>query len=98
MAQVRCKASYTSTLAQRRLVMRKLLDKSAAVIGLALFSPWALAVQMEEMQTFVGKAVLYAFVLITIIIVAFVYFRQLPDKRSTTLQGMLNNETNATQI
>jgi CBS domain-containing protein len=77
--------------------MKKLLDKSAAVIGLALFSPWALAVQMEEMQTFVGKTILYAFVLMTVVIVAFVYFRQLPDKRSTTLQGMLNNETNATQ-
>src|SRR5665647_2066281 len=96
-AQVRCKASYTSTLAQRRLVMRKLLDKSAAVIGLALFSPWALAVQMEEMQTFVGKTILYAFVLMTVVIVAFVYFRQLPDKSKDTLQGMLNNKTDATQ-
>ena len=77
--------------------MRKLLDKSAAVIGLALFSPWALAVQMEEMQTFVGKTILYAFVLMTVVIVAFVYFRQLPDKSTDTLQGMLNNKTDATQ-
>jgi len=77
--------------------MRKLLDRSAAVIGLALFSPWALAVQMEEMQTVVGKAILYAFVLMTVVIVAFVYFRQLPDKSTDTLQGMLNNKTDATQ-
>src|SRR5665647_189221 len=96
-AQVRCKASYTSTLAQRRLVMRKLLDKSAAVIGLALFSPLAFAVQMEEMQTVVGKSILYAFVLMTVVIVALVYFKQSPDKSTDTLQGMLKNKTDATQ-
>ena len=77
--------------------MRKLLDKSAAVIGLALFSPWAFAMQLEEAQTFVGKAILYAFVLMTVVIVAFVYFRQLPDRSTDTLQGMLNNKTDATQ-
>src|SRR5665647_3849344 len=74
-AWVRCKASYGSTLTQRRLAMKKLLDRSAAVIGLALFSPLTFAMQLEEAQTFVGKAILHAFVLLTHIIVAFVYFR-----------------------
>lgn len=77
--------------------MRKLLDRSAVVIGFALFSPWAFAVQVEDMQTVIGKAVLYAFVLITVVVVAFVYFRQLPDKSTDTLQGMLNNKIDATQ-
>ena len=77
--------------------MRKLLDRSTAVIGLALFSPLALAMQSEEMQTFLGNAVLYALVLLTTVIVAFVYFRQLPNKSTDTLQGILNNETSAIQ-
>jgi len=75
--------------------MRKLLDRSAAVIGLALFSPVALALQLEEAQTFVGKAGLYVLVLSTIVVVVFVYFRQLPDKRAATLQRILNDETGA---
>ncbi len=75
--------------------MRKLLDRSAAVIGLALFSPVALALQLEEAQTFVGKAGLDVLVLSTIVVVVFVYFRQLPDKRAATLQRILNDETGA---
>ena len=75
--------------------MRKLLDRSAAVIGLALFSPVALALQLEEAQTVVGKAGLYVLVLSTIVVVVFVYFRQLPDKRAATLQRILNDETGA---
>ena len=77
--------------------MRKLLDKLAVLIGLALLSPMALAMQLEEAQTFIGKAGLYGFALITIITVAFVCFRQLPDQSTDTLQGMLDNKTDATQ-
>lgn len=77
--------------------MKKLLDRTAAVMGLALFSPWAFAVQMEEMQTSIGKAILYAFVLMTVVIVALVYSRQLTDKSTDTLQGMLKNKTDAAQ-
>ena len=76
--------------------MRKLVDISAAVIGLALFSPATFAVQLEEAQMFVGKAGLYALVLIAIITVVFVSLRQLPDKRAATLQTILSNEAGVT--
>ena len=76
--------------------MRKLLDRSAAVIGLALFSPTAFALQLEEAQMFVGTAGMYVLVLSTFVTVVFVYFRQLPDKRTATLQGILNDETGVT--
>ena len=77
--------------------MKKLLDRLTAVIGLALFSPLALAFQLEEVHSSIGKVILYAFALSAAGIVAVVYFRQVPDKRTDTLQGMLNNETKATQ-
>ena len=77
--------------------MKKLLDRLTAVIGLALFSPLAFAFQMEEVQSSIGQGILYAFALSAAGIVALVYFRQVSDKRSDTLQGMLNNETKATQ-
>ena len=76
--------------------MRKLLDRSAAVIGLALFSPATFALQLEEAQMLVGKAGPYALVLITAVTVAFVCFRQSPDKRTATLQAILNDETDTT--
>ena len=76
--------------------MRKFLDRSAAVIGLALFSPAALALQVEEAQMLVGKAGLYVLVLSTIVTVVFVCFRQLPDKRAATLQTILSNEAGVT--
>ncbi len=77
--------------------MRKILEKSATVIGLALISPLAFAANLEEVQTFVGKAVPSAFVLMMLIIIALVYFRQLPNKSADTLQSVLNSETNAAQ-
>ncbi len=77
--------------------MNKILKKSATVIGLALISPLALAANLEEVQSFVGKAVPSAFVLAMIVMAAFVFFRQLPNKSADTLQSVLNNETNATQ-
>jgi len=75
--------------------MRKLLDRSAAVIGLALFSPAAFALQLEEAQTFVGEAGAYVLVLCTLVTVAFVYFRQLPNKHAATLQAILSDEVGA---
>lgn len=76
--------------------MRKLLDRSAAVIGLALFSPAALALQLEEAQMFVGKAGLYALVLIMIVAGVYSYFRQSPDKNAATLQTILDAGIDAT--
>jgi len=76
--------------------MSKLLEWSTAVIGLALFSPAAFALQVEEAQMFVGKAGLYVLVLSTIVTVVFVCFRQLPDKRAATLQSILSNEAGVT--
>jgi CBS domain-containing protein len=75
--------------------MRKLLDRSATVIGLALFSPAAFALQLEEAQTFVGEAGAYVLVLCTLVTVAFVYFRQLPNKHAATLQAILSDEVGA---
>ena len=72
--------------------MKSLLDRSAAVVGLALFSPAAFALHLEEAQMFVGKAGLYVLVLSTIVTIVFVYFRQLPDKRAATLQSILSDE------
>ncbi len=77
--------------------MRKLLEKSTTVIGLALISPLAFAANLEAVQNFVGKAVPTAFALVMIVIVALMYFRQLPNKSADTLQSVLNSETNATQ-
>ncbi len=77
--------------------MKKILEKSAIVIGLALITPLAFAANLEEVQTFVGKAIPSAFALVMIVMAAFVYFQQLPNKSADTLQSVLNNETNATQ-
>jgi CBS-domain-containing membrane protein len=76
--------------------MKNFLDRSAAVIGLALFSPVAFALQLEEAQMFVGKAGLYVLVLSTIATIVFVCFRQLPDKRAATLQTILDDEAGVT--
>ncbi len=76
--------------------MKDFLGRSAAVIGLALFSPAAFALQLEEAQMFVGKAGLYVLVLSTIATIVFVCFRQLPDKRAATLQSILSDEAGVT--
>jgi CBS-domain-containing membrane protein len=76
--------------------MRKLLDRSAAVIALVLFSPAAFALQLEEAQMFVGEAGLYVLVFSTIATVVFVYFRQLPDRSAATLQSILSDEAGVT--
>ncbi|MGP1679791.1 MAG: CBS domain-containing protein [Burkholderiales bacterium] len=76
--------------------MKKLLDRSAAVIGLALFSPVAFAFAVEDAQTFVGEAGLYVLILSTIATIAFVYFRQLPDRHAATLQAILSDEAGVT--
>ena len=76
--------------------MKRLPDRSAAVLGLALFSTATFAMSVEESQTLVGKAGLYALVLILIVTVAFVCFRQAPHKGSATLQRVLNDEPDMT--
>ena len=66
--------------------MRKLLYKSATGIGLALLSPAVLAAREEELVTImIGKLPLYAFVLFLIVVVIYVYFMRLRDKRRTPL-------------
>ncbi len=75
--------------------MRKFLDRSAAVIVFALFSPATHAVGLEEAQLFVGQAGLYALVLIMIVAGVYSYFRQLPDKSAATLQAVLNDGIDA---
>ena len=76
--------------------MKKLLDISTAVIVLALFSPAAFALQLEEAQVFVGQAGAYVLILSTIVTVAFVYFRHLPDRNAATLQAILSDEAGVT--
>jgi len=76
--------------------MRKLLDRSAAVIGLALFSPATHAVDLEEAQTFVGEAGLYVLVLMMIVAGVYSYFMQLPNKSAATLQAILDAGIDAT--
>jgi len=76
--------------------MKKLFERSAAVIALALFSPVTFALQLEEAQAFVGEAGMYVLVLSTLVTVVFVYFRQLPDKHAATLQTILSDEAGVT--
>ncbi|MBI4191675.1 MAG: CBS domain-containing protein [Betaproteobacteria bacterium] len=68
--------------------MRKLFCKSGTGIGLALFSPAALAVQ-EELLTIIGKAPIYALILFVIVVGVSVYFMRSRDKRRTPLGGIL---------
>ncbi len=74
--------------------MRKLLDWSAIGVGLALLSPVALAVQLEDAQTFVGMAGVYVSILIMVVAAVLVYFSQFrDDKRSVPLRTILNGTT-----
>ncbi len=72
--------------------MRKLLDRSVIGSGLALLSPAALAVSLEEVHTLISLIVLFAFALITITIAVLVYFKPLPaqDKSAAPLRRMLS--------
>ena len=75
--------------------MRKLFDRSAASLVLALFAPVAFATQVEEMQTFIGRAAALALVVVMAIAGVYSLFRQLPDKRAATLQTILNEANQA---
>ena len=68
--------------------MRKLLYRSTIGIGLALLSPAALAAQLEEIQTFVGKLGLYVLILIMIVVAFYAYFMRSRDKRTAPLNGI----------
>lgn len=79
--------------------MRKLLDRSVIGGGLALLSPAAFAMQLEEAQALVGMAGLYVLALVMIVTAVFVYFMQLPsqDKRAAPLHSLLSS-TDATHM
>ncbi len=68
--------------------MRKLLHESGFAFGLALFAAAAHAAQLEEVQTFVGTVVLYAVLLFVIVVVCYVYFMRLRDKRAAPLSRL----------
>lgn len=72
--------------------MRKLCDRLAMSIGLALLSPAAFAVQLEDVQTYVGSTVFCFFLLFTIVVAAFVCFMQFGDKRSAPLHALCNGD------
>jgi CBS domain-containing protein len=65
--------------------MRKLLCKSGTGIGLALLSPAALAAQLEEVLTLIGKVPMYALIVFVVIVAIYVYFMRLRDKHSAPL-------------
>lgn len=66
--------------------MRKLLYKSGIGIGLALLSPAALAVQLEDLQAIIHQVVMYALILFVIIVAVCVFFMRLRDKRAAPLR------------
>jgi CBS domain-containing protein len=65
--------------------MRTFLRRSAIGIGLALLSSAALAAQLEELQAFVGKAILSFLILAAIVVAIVVYSMRLRDKRAVPL-------------
>lgn len=69
--------------------MRKLSYKSGAGIGLALLSPAVLAAQLEDVQTIISKAPMYALILFAIVSAVWVYSMRLRDKRAAPLNRLL---------
>ncbi len=61
--------------------MRKLYCKSGTSIGLALVPAAAFAAQLEQLQTAINTAVLYAVLLFVIVVACYAYFMRLRDKR-----------------
>jgi CBS domain-containing protein len=61
--------------------MKTLLHKSGSGIGLALLPAAAFAAQLEQLQTAINSAVLYAVLLFVIIVAVYAYFMRLRDKR-----------------
>lgn len=66
--------------------MRRLFHASGIGIGLAMFSPAVLAVQLEELQALIHQVVLYALILVVIVLAVYVYFARLQDKRAAPLR------------
>jgi CBS domain-containing protein len=65
--------------------LRKRLYRFGAGIGLALLSPAALAVTVEEETAILIKVSMYAFVVFVIIVIVGVYFMRSQDKRRPPL-------------
>ena len=68
--------------------MRKLLYTSGTAIGLALFSPAALAATRDEVQTLLfGQVQIYVLLAFVIIAAVAVYFKKWPeDKRQNSIE------------
>lgn len=72
--------------------MRKLLDRSVIGSGLALLSPAALAMQLEDAQSYFAYAGPSVFVLIAIVVAIYVYFLPPFDKRTTPLDRLIDGK------
>ena len=70
--------------------MRKLCDRLAIGIGLALLSPAAFAAQLEDMQAYVGTIVFCFFLLFTVLVATLVCFAR--DKRGDPLHALCNGD------
>lgn len=69
--------------------MRKLYCKSGTGFGLALLPAIASAAQLEQMQTDINTAVLYAVLLFAIVVGVYAYFMRLRDKHSAPVGRLL---------
>ncbi|MDP2706072.1 MAG: CBS domain-containing protein [Burkholderiales bacterium] len=78
--------------------MKMLYDRSVIGIGLTLLSPATLAIPLEDVQTFVGAAGFYAFLLFTFVVAVLVCFMQRQDKRAAPLYSPLNQDKRAAPL
>lgn len=69
--------------------MKELFYRSGSGIGFALVSRLALSAQLEDLQTFIGMAPVYALVLFAVVAALWVYFMRLRDKRAVPLSRLL---------
>ncbi len=69
--------------------MKKLLYKSGIVIGFALVSGPAFSARLEDLQSFVGTAPVYALVLFAAVAALWVYFMRWRDKRAAPVKRLL---------
>lgn len=69
--------------------MTKLYCKSGTGIGLALLPAVAFAAQLEQIQTDINTAVLYAVLLFMIVVGVYAYFMRLHDKHSAPVGRLL---------
>ena len=68
--------------------MRTRLCRSAIGIGLGSVFTVALAAQLEEVQTFIGRMAPYLLILIVIVTAVYVYFMRSRDKRAAPLNRL----------